>query len=67
MQGAAERPRAFAAFALPTLAWLVVFFAVPLGIVLNIAVLAAIFLMLAGVGWCVRTCGRVLTRSASVK
>ena len=33
MQGAAERPRAFAAFALPTLAWLVVFFAVPLGIV----------------------------------
>ena len=33
MQRAAERPRAFAVFALPTLAWLVVFFAVPLGIV----------------------------------
>ena len=33
MQRAAERPRVFAAFALPTLAWLGVFFAVPLGIV----------------------------------
>ena len=33
MQRAAERPRVFAALALPTFAWLLVFFAVPLGIV----------------------------------
>ena len=32
-ESATERPRVFAAFAVPTLAWLVAFFAVPLGIV----------------------------------